>query len=104
MKINARNVVSFSQMLIFRGVVCSALCSHSGGTVNNVFLKTSLTTVMILLKYLMIFYLDGKLFFNSMETLCSDSETIQTNIGLMASRITVNIKILSWFINDCSCM
>lgn len=32
------------------------------------------------------------------------TETVQTNIGLMASCITVNIKILSWFINDCSCM
>lgn len=70
---------------------------------SNMFLKTSLTTVMILLKNLMMFYLDEKLFFNSTETLCSDSETVQINVGLMASHITVNIKILPWFINDCSC-
>lgn len=70
---------------------------------SNMFLKTSLTTVMILLKNLMMFYLDEKLFFNSTETLCSDYETVQINVGLMASHITVNIKILPWFINDCSC-
>lgn len=88
----------------FSELLCVLLFAlNSGGTVSNMFLKTSLTTVMILLKNLMMFYLDEKLFFNSIETLCSDSETVQINVGLMASHITVNIKILPWFINDCSC-